>query len=86
MPASARKVVTESEVSMQRALLPALALLVAGFAGGAQAGLPTYELTIRSRAIAGKAVLRMVPSRVCMKNAIATSQGSTRAVLASSTA
>jgi hypothetical protein len=32
---------------MRRALLPALALLAAGFAGGAQAGLPTYELTIR---------------------------------------
>jgi hypothetical protein len=32
---------------MQRALLPSLALLAAGFVGGVQAGLPTYELTIR---------------------------------------
>lgn len=32
---------------MRRVLLSTLALLAAGFAGGAQAGLPTYELTIR---------------------------------------
>lgn len=32
---------------MRRALLPSLVLLAAGFAGGVQAGLPTYELTIR---------------------------------------
>ncbi|MNJ82236.1 hypothetical protein D3C77_814900 [compost metagenome] len=39
----------------------------------------------RSRAIAGSAVLRMVPSSVCMKKAMATSQGKTRAVRASRT-
>jgi hypothetical protein len=32
---------------MQRILFPTFALLAAAFAGGAQAGLPTYELTIR---------------------------------------
>jgi hypothetical protein len=32
---------------MRGVLLPTLALLAAGFAGGTQAGLPTYELTIR---------------------------------------
>src|SRR5450830_348737 len=37
----------------------------------------------RSRAMAGSAVLRIVPSSDCMKKAIATTQGSQRAVLAS---
>ena len=34
--------------------------------------------------MAGRAVLRMVPSRDCMKKAMATTQGSQRAVVASS--
>src|SRR5690606_36907973 len=33
--------------AMRRVLLHLLPLFVVGFAGGAQAGLPTYELTIR---------------------------------------
>ncbi|MCY1177209.1 hypothetical protein D9M73_175080 [compost metagenome] len=37
----------------------------------------------RSLAMAGKAVLRMVPSSDCMKKAIATTQGIQRAVVAS---
>src|SRR5471032_2479223 len=37
----------------------------------------------RSRAMAGRAVLRMVPSRDCMKKAMATTHGNQRAVMAS---